>query len=189
MDKNNQGKTDSQCFELFSKDPKGVSMEIVNGAHKFVANAIDNPKNGITIQNLIKIFAFFTKTPIKDYVFTRMRKPILLELALCIIQEIVSNGIERAKTLQLEVVSSKAEGRFVRVADEFNDGGEEYDSDFLGKIDEAFFRFKDKEGRSPDIDFASGQGHKSPYSPFDKHGAFITPKKKTPRSLHKDLEV
>ena len=28
-----------------------------------------------------------------------MTRPILLELALCIIQEIVSNGIERVKTL------------------------------------------------------------------------------------------
>ena len=118
-----------------------------------------------------------------------MTKPILLELALCIIQEIASNGVARTKTLQLEVIDSKSGGKTVRVADEFGDDGEKYDEDFLGQIDEAIFCFKDKEGKSPDIKFSSGQGHKSPYSPFGEDGAFITPKKRNPRSLQKDIEV
>ena len=164
-------------------------MEVINGAHKFVAKIIAQKKNGPTTKDLIKIFSVFAKVPIKDYVFTRMTKPILLELALCIIQEIASNGLGRAKTLQLEVVVSKSGGKSVQVADEFGEGETEYDEDFLGKIDEAFFRFKDAEGKSPDFTFASGQGHKSPYSPFAKDGAFITPKKKATRSLEKDLEV
>ena len=40
MEKSKQGKTDSQCFELFSKDPKGVSMEVINGSHKYIATVI-----------------------------------------------------------------------------------------------------------------------------------------------------
>ena len=189
MEKSKQGKTDSQCFELFSKDPKGVSMEVINGSHRYIAMVITDKKSGPTIQSLIKIFSVFARVPIKNYVFTRMTKPILLELALCIIQEIASNGIARARTLQLEVIDSKSGGKTVRVADEFGDGDEKFDEDFLGQIDEAIFCFKDKEGKSPDKKFSSGQGHKSPYSPFGEDGAFITPKKKTPRSLEKDIEV
>ena len=46
---------------------------------------------------LIKIFDQLTQQKIKKYVFTRMTKPILLELTLCIIQNIVLNGAERAQ--------------------------------------------------------------------------------------------
>ena len=124
-------------FDLFSQDPKGVSMEVINADHNYIATVIAEKKCGPTIQSLIKIFTVFVRVPVKDYVFTRMTKPILLELALCIIQEIVSNGLARLKTLHLEVTISKSGGKTVRVADEFSADGEKYDEDFLGEIDEA----------------------------------------------------
>ena len=190
MDKNHQGKSDSECFELFSNSPKEVTMEVVKGAHKFIAKVIRDDEKGPTIQSLIKIFDVFSQQKIKKYVFTRMTKPILLELALCIIQEIALNGAERAQKLQLEVVQSKSGGKTVKIADPFDeDPTEGYDADFLEKIDEAFFKLRDSEGKSPDVNLVTGQGHKAPYSPFGKDGSFIRPDASAVRSLETSLEV
>ena len=83
MDKVQKRNSDSACFELFSNNPKGVSVEIVKWVHKCIAKVIRDGQKGPT---LIKIFDEFTQQKIKKYVFTLMTKPILLELALCIIQ-------------------------------------------------------------------------------------------------------
>ena len=118
-----------------------------------------------------------------------MTKPLLLELALCVIQEILFNGIGRAKSLQLELVKTKFGGKTVKIADPFQLNRDEFDDAFLGKIDEAFFCLKDKNGESPDIQLAAGHGHGSPYSPFGKDGAFLRPKPKAVRSLAAPIEV
>lgn len=190
MDKNIQGKSDLECFESFSNDPKGVPIEIVKSAHKYIAKIIQNGEKGPTVQSLIKIFDVFARKKIRKYVFTRMRKPILLELVLCIIQDIALNGVERAQKLQLIMVQSKAHGKTVKIADPFEENPEEgYDADFLEKIDEAFFKLKDLEGKSPDVNLVSGQGHKAPYSPFGKDGSFLRPKASVIRSLGPSIEV
>lgn len=119
-----------------------------------------------------------------------MKKPILSELALCIIQDIVLNGVERAQTLQLVVVQSKSDGKTVKIADPFEEeSAEGYDAEFLEKIDEAFFKLKDTEGKSPDVNLVTGQGHKAPYSPFGKDGSFLRPKASAARSLAPSIEV
>jgi len=186
---NSQGKTDVECFETFSNNPKKASMEIIHGAHKFIAKVIQDDEPGPTCPTLIKMFAFFTKKPIKSYVFTRMTKPILLELALCIIQDLALNGPARAKNLQLELVDSKSGGKTVKVADQFKEDGSEYNHDFLASIDEAFFKLKDAEGKSPDFHIAAGQGHKASYSPFGKDGAFVRTRGLAARSLDDPIKV
>ena len=183
-----QGKSDLYCFQLFTEDPTQVSETIIEGSHKYIAKIIRDGETGPTVQTLIKIFSAFSKEPIKDYVFNRMTKPILLELALCVIQDLALNGPSRAKTLALELVNTKSGGKVLRIADPFTDETP-YDPKFLSQIDEAFFRIKDTEGRSPDVNFAAGQGHKAAYSPFDKHGAFIKPRGLAPRSLDLPIEV
>ena len=189
MDKNSQGMSNSDCFISFSKDPKKVSQEILKGAHKHIAKIIKDGESGPTVQSLIPIFSVFAQKEIKRYVFTRMRKPILLELVLCIIQELVLNGPERAKTLHLEVVKSKSGGKTVCIADPFVENDNGYDEDFLGEVDEAFFRLTDTAGKSPEVKFASGQGHAAPYSPFGRDGSFIHPRPAVARSLHSSMEV
>ena len=185
-----QGRTDLDCFNIFVNSPKDVSIEVLKGAHKFVAKSIKTGDSAPTCHTLIKIFAAFTQQKIKGYVFTRMKKPILLELALCIIQEIVLNGPGRAKSLQLEVVKSKSGGKIVKIADQFANHEPEITGDsFLEKIDEAFFKLKDAEGKSPDINLASGQGHKAPYSPFGKTRELIRPKPAAARNLNASIEV
>ena len=94
MDNSSQGKSDFKCFTSFSENPKKVSLETLKGAHKFVAKIIKDDESGPTIKSLIPIFSAFSKKEIKSYVFTCMRKPILLELLLCIIQELILNGPE-----------------------------------------------------------------------------------------------
>ena len=190
MENNNQGKLDLECFNAFAADPKNSSPETLRGAHKFIAKTIKNGESGPTVQSLIRIFSVFTKETIKDYVFTRMTKPILLDLALCVIQELVLNGPERAKTLQLELVKSKSKGKTLRIADPFAGDDDDYDNDFLEKIDEAFFCLKDADGKSPDVNLAAGQGHAAPYSPFAKDGSYVKPKSsKARRSLSASIEV
>ena len=174
------------CFDLFLKDPKGCKPEIYQGVHSFITEVIDgresSPKNSI----FIGLFNQFTKTPVKTYVFQRMTKKILQELALCVLQELISGGPERARNLNLVLEETRAGGRTVVIekqSDEFP-----IDDKFVRDIDEAFFRLTDLAGVSPDRKVTSGQGHQPPYSPPDAKG-FFTPKKANPISLAELFDV
>ena len=185
-----QGRTDESYFKEFVEDPKKFSTEVIQGAHKYIAKIIRDGEHGPTTQTLIKIFLPFSKNKIKPYLFKRMTKPILLELALCVIQDLALNGPARAKTLELELENSKSEGKVARIADPFAaEGDAEYDKAFLSEIDEAFFKFKDSSGKSPDVSLSAGQGHKAPYSPFGRDGAFVRPGAHASRILSEAFEV
>ena len=127
MDKCNQRKTYSQCFDLFSKDTEGVTMGIINGAHKFIAKIISEKKNDWSQLKTfdqyleINIFPIFSWVSIKDYIFTRMTKSILLDLALYIIQEMTSQPLNccsstyRRKQSCLQAITSKQAGEFKKL--------------------------------------------------------------------------
>ena len=70
------------CFDLFVKNPKGCKLEVIQGSHKFLSDVIkgseQSPKNSV----FIGLFNHFTEKKIKDYVFQRMTKSILQELAI-----------------------------------------------------------------------------------------------------------
>ena len=176
----------SSCFELFLKDPKGCKPEVVQGSHKFISDVISGSEKSPTNAVFIGLFNQFTKKPVRDYIFQRMTKSILQELALCLLQEIISGGPKRAASLNLVVEETKSGGKTVVVEqqpDEFP-----VDEDFVRDIDEAFFRITDLTGGSPDVKVVSGQGHEAPYSPPDKKGYF-TPIKTKPTSLAEKFEV
>ena len=135
----------------------------------------------------VGLFENFTKTPVKGYVYSRMTKKILQELALRVIQEIILGGSARAQSLQLVVGETRTGGKTV-VIDKPDDDEFPVDEDFVRDIDEAFFCIHDTEGNSPDIRLSSGQGRSPPYSPPDKDGNF-TPRKGNPKSLSRDIEV
>ena len=176
-------------FNQFVESPRDVSSEVLDGAHRYVARSIQEGKGGPTIKDLVKMFGHFTHGKVQAYVFKRTTKPILLELALRIIQEISLNGVGRAKSLQLVTVKSKAGGKIIRIADQFSNGEDDFDEAALQKIDEAYFRLLDKEGKSPEVNFAAGQDHAAPYSPFAKDGSFVRPKPMARRSLEASIEV
>ena len=178
------------CFQRFCENPKLFNMDVIQGSHKFLVEVIRGEKESPTNATLINIFnAFCSKGPIKKYVFNRLGKKILQELALCILQDLASNGPARARTLELEVVKASSGGKLVQIADHYEDDAGTIDQSFLDEIDEAIFRFKDPTGESPDVKISSGQGFAAPYLPPDEEGAFVTPTKKKPRSLAKEMGV
>ena len=123
------------------------------------------------------------------YVFKRLGKKILQELALCILQDLATNGPGRAKTLELEVVKASSGGKVVKIVDHFEDGSGPLDQSFLDEIDEAIFRFKDPARESPDIKISARQGFAAPYLPPNEEGTFVTPTKRKPRSLDEQMAV
>ena len=174
------------CFDIFVRDPKNCKHEIVIGAHKFLSEVIAGKEKSPVNSVFIGLFGKFTKTEVKNYVHRHMTKKILLELALCVIQEIILGGAARARTLQLVVEETRTGGKTVVIekpAEEFP-----VDEEFVRDIDEAFFCIHDLEGKSPDIRLSSGQGRSPSYSPLEEDGSF-TPKKGKPKSLSRDLEV
>ena len=189
MDPVSAKKFNLDCFNQFKESPKDVSMKVMKGAHKHLALATKNPQMAPSCGEMIKIFSHFTNGKVKDYVYKRMTKKVLLELAVCVAQEILLNGIGRARTLELELVKTKYGGKTVKIVDPFKADRSDFDDAFLGKIDEAFFCLKDSEGNSPDVNLAAGLGHKAPYSPFGKDGGFLRPKPPVARSLEASMEV
>ena len=170
-------------------------MDIIKGPHRFINDVIQGREEGPNRAVLITLFNEFVDGEIKDYVYHRMKKPILLELALCILQEIGSFGVGRAKSLRLKVVKTCSEGKQVKqvVIDKEKSGSEfpltpadESALKELAEIDEAIFCLSDSLGRSPDVTVHSGQGRAAPYLPPDEFGYF-TPKKSARKSLSETL--
>ena len=178
---------DHEFFTEFTTDPKGSSMETILGAHRFLAAVIDHEDDGPTLKVLMKIFRpFIPESSIKDYIFKRIKKPLLLELALCILQDVASNGVSRLATLTLAIEKTRSGAKDVVVEPipERSDDESVEDGSFLHEIDEIFFKFGDSSGDSPDVKFAAGAGHSPSYSPPDAKGNFVTPAKRgVPKTL------
>ena len=135
---------DHELFTEFISDPKGSSMDIILGAHRFLAAIIENKDDGPTLKTLMKIFRPFIPTnSIKDYVFKRIKKSLLLELALCILQDVATNGLDRLGSLNLVIEKTNAGGKNVVIQPSEEDFGDASTGDdkFLNEIDEIFFRF------------------------------------------------
>ena len=173
-------------WDIFIRNPKGCSDKVVQGAHKFLSDVINGTEQSPTNSVFMNLFDQFTTTPVKKYVYQRMTRKILQELALRMLQEIISGGPTRAKSLQLELEETRSGGKTVVI----KESTEEFpvDEEFVRDIDEAFFSIGDSSGLSPQIRLASGQGRIPPYFPPDGSGYF-TPKKAQPRSLAADFEV
>lgn len=163
-------------------------MQVILGAHRFLVNIIETEEDGPTRKVLMKIFRpFIPQKSIKDYIFRRTQKSLLLELVLCILQDVAQNGISRLASLNLVIEKTRAGGKNVVVEpqSERPDNETIENDEFMKEIDEIFFLFQDKEGNSPDIKFAAGAGRPPPsYSPPDGKGNFVTPKKRgNPKEL------
>ena len=171
----------------FCKQPRNSGIQVIQGSHKYISLAIrgeiPTPKKSI----LIGIFREFSAEPIKDYIFNRIPKKMLLELALCVLQDIIAKGSTRAKSLQL-VVAKTTEGNKTVVIDEEDEDGNSASSlarQSPSKIAKAIFKLSDKNGISPDISLSIGEDSDPAYKPPDKQGYF-TPVR---RSLRREFDV
>ena len=87
-----QGKTPKQCSQTFKSNPIDQPSEVLQGSHKFLMDSLNGTLNEPTVDELIEIFLVFAKGSIKRYVFKAMPKNLNLELALSIVQDLISNG-------------------------------------------------------------------------------------------------
>ena len=190
MENPNETLSDIEFFEKFKQDPRSPDKDIIQGAHRFISLVIKGdlnaPKNAI----IIEIIREFLDENVKDYVFTRMGKKILLELALVILQDLAANGPQRAKALKLKVVQTVSGGKtivhpnaesFARYKD--NNTPEN------PPIEAAHFTLSDSSGASPTVKFKSGTGLAPPYTQPDPEGYFTPRKKSNKKSLLKEFEV
>ena len=177
----NNDTTDEQCFTLFSKSPRGSSQKILMGSHRFLSQAIKNKSGPPSGTVLIEIFMSFAQKGAKEYVFRQMKKQILLELALCLVQDLISGGEARAGSLEIQIERCSAGNKNAVIAtrEGETEESEEFplDTSIDWNIDEATFCLHDKSGASPDSKIVSGQGKAAPYSPPEADGSFSTPKK------------
>ena len=176
-------------FQEFLDNPTGSDIPTLSGAKKYLTDVIKGDEAGPTCNMLIDMFHEFTRKEIKDYVFQRMRKTILLELALGIVSEILAHGIQRAKTIELVVTGTKAKGKTVVIAED--DARPEFplsedDAQRYRFIDEASFDLRDSSGDSPGSKLSSGK--KESARGKESADPFQTPQKAiNPKSLSKQL--
>ena len=125
----------------------------------------------------------FAQEGIKEYVFRRMKKLILLELALCLVQDLISADPKRAASLEIRI--ERCSAGFKKAVIATNESEKETPDDEFpldptfdwDSIDEAAFCLHDKTDDSPDSKFVSGQGKPAPYAPPSEDGSFTTPVK------------
>ena len=175
-------------FKIFCENPRHFDINVLQGSHKFISLVLRNktpaPKKSI----LIDIFNEFTSEPIKDYVFHRISKKLLLELALRIIQEITEKGAGRANSLQLVVEKTSNGAKSVVIARNTDNNSGAAETFEAVEIDDSTFKLTDRAGVSPDISVAIGKQRKPPYQEPDARGYF-TPKRRVRKSLAKFFQV
>ena len=185
-------KTNVDSFKEFTENPKNSNMETIKGAHRYINDVIQGRADGPNKAILISLFNEFVEGEIKHYVYQSMRKSILLELSLCVLQEIGTHGVDHAKSLKLKLEKTTANGKRIVIDKEKSEAefpitpAEESALKDL-EIDDAIFRLSDSLGNSPDVTVHSGQGRAPPYLPPDECGYF-TPSKSDRKSLSKDFD-
>ena len=185
-----QGLSTKQCFELFKSNPiKDHPTDILQGTHKFLLDSLKGKLEDPTVDELIEIFNVFAKGSIKRYLFKSIKKNLNLELALNIVQDLISNGNVRAKSLELKVVKLAKKGKKVIVKDVFQSPAEApISSADFSHIDEAVYRLTDTTGKSPERTISIGRGHASASKNARIERGYLTPRKDLSSSFQKAAE-
>ena len=190
MDSKSSFEKEHDMFTEFCGNPRDSGIVCIQGCHRYISLAIQGeiptPKKAI----LIALFKEFTSEPIKDYVFNRIPKKMLLELALCVLQDIISNGPERALSLRLKVAKTSEGVKTVVIGDDTGKDAEDQSSNSTskGKIANATFQLSDKQGKDPPVSISIDSNSTKPaYQPPDKRGYF-TPSRTARKSLNKAFD-
>ena len=189
MSEHLQGLKPKQCFDLFKSKPTVQPADILQGTHKYLLDSINGKLDDPTVDELIEIFQVFAKGSIKRYLFKSIKKNLNLELALSIVQDLISNGPGRTKTLELKVVKLAQKGKKVVVNDPFQSPAEApISADDFSHIDEAIYRLTDTSGKSPEHTISVGRGHTAPSNDDRIERGYLTPHKQTRESFKKAAE-
>ena len=117
MSKSKSPCPEHKLFVDFCDNPRDSDIRTIQGSHRYISLAmrdeIPKPKKAV----LQTLFQEFSIEPIKNWVFNRMSKHMLLELALCLLQDIISKGPSRAKSIQL-VAATTSDGEKTVVIDD-----------------------------------------------------------------------
>ena len=105
--------TNIEYFQEFTDHPRCSDKKTILGSIQYIEHSIVGKEQGPKNSTLIHIFNQFTVDEVKDYVYARMTKAVLLELALAILKEIATGGPKRAHTLQLTLKRTAAGGKEV----------------------------------------------------------------------------
>ena len=190
MEKSNTENNGKEFFEKFCENPRGSDIETFQGAHKYVSIVITHKNPPIKKSTLIKIFNELTVEPIRDYIFDRIAKKLLLELALRILQDIIQNAVERAASIKLVLTKAVTGKNMVTIAP--HSSGSSAESTFsVTEVLDSSFRLSDRQGLSPDVTFSIGKNRRPAFQQPDDNGYF-TPKRTAPnarKSLDMDFEV
>ena len=125
---------------------------------------------------------------VKNYVFHRISRKLLLELAIRILQEFIERGPERASSLKLVIAKTTDGDNTILIAPNQPDGEICKDPYSAPEILDATFRLSDKSGLSPDVSFSIGKKRPPAFQRPDKTGYF-TPKKGARKSLSHAFKV
>ena len=140
---------------------------------------------------MIEIFSAFS-SKIKPYVFKTIGKKICQELALCILQELVDGGPERAQSIELKIVKTKSGGKNVVIAETEEDEGAAPSSPKPRQIiDECTFELRnEKFGLSPNFKIrAQHQGAIRANASLSFEPEFASPEDETEREKEREMEV
>ena len=190
MEKSNTENNGKEFFDKFCENPRGSDIETFQGAHKYVSTVITHKNPPIKKSILINIFNELTVEEIRDYIFHRISKKLLLELALRVLQDIITNGVERASSIKLVLVKVITGKNMVTIAP--NSSESNAGSTFsVSEVLDASFMLSDRQGLSPDVSFSIGKDRQPAFQPPDDNGYF-TPKRAAAtarKSLEMDFEV
>ena len=179
--------SDIEYFHLFCESPTSFDKKVLSGSIRHIQKIIKgeepSPKRAI----FIDIFNNFVAKDVKDYVYARMKKSLLEELALRLLTDILQGGPERLKTIEVLIEKTSAGGKQLVIPpndkaanDEFAVSPDEA-AILLHEIDGVEGTLRDKSGNSPDVKFsvavcekiprvAKAKAKKSLKDSFDKVG-------------------
>ena len=180
-----------EFFKKFCDNPKEIDLETVQGAHKYLNLVLGQKVSSSCAKKsiLIGIFNQFIDKPVKDYVFHRISRKLLLELAIRILQEFIQRGVERAKTLKLVIAKATSnEDQTILIAPNDSSDVASKSPFSAPEVLDATFRLSDRSGLSPDVSFSIGKKRPPAFQRPDKTGYF-TPFSAARKSLAETFKV
>ena len=140
-----------ECFQHFCCTPNEFNPDIISGALKHAQKIVDGKEPSPKRPVFIDLFNKFTKQKIKDYVYKRMKKSLLEELALAVFKELAAGGAERFKTLELVIEKTTEGGKQLVISQDDDFPVSPSDEEILRNIDGIEVTLKDTSGKSPNV--------------------------------------